>query len=135
MTTRAAAGERPAARPHAAAAARAAQRTPAFGAALRARVCRPRVLSERASSARARGRCVFEFSASGELIVRLSAYPKMQKALEALPPKVLELSSTEPIREVELPASDLETRVEEVTRRIERATFTGRGDRPMVIQL
>ena len=57
------------------------------------------------------GRCVFEFSASSELIVRLSAYPKMQMALEVLPPKVLELSSTEPIHEIELPASSVATRV------------------------
>ena len=67
--------------------------------------------------------------------MRLSAYPKMQKALEVLPPKMLALSSTEPIRVVELPTSDLETRVEEVTQRIQRATFTGRGDKPMVVQL
>jgi hypothetical protein len=78
-------------------------------------------------------RCVFEFSGSGELLVRVN--PKMTAALKVLPPKMLELSSTEPVREVELQDSGLETRVEEVTRLIERATFTGRGDKPMVVGL
>ena len=53
-----------------------------------------------------------------------------QSALEVLPPKMLELDSTQPIREVELHESCLETRGEEVTRHSERATFPGRGDKP-----
>ena len=48
---------------------------------------------------------------------------------------MLTLSSTEPIREVELPASDLKTRVEDVTGRIKRATFTGKGDEETVVNL
>ena len=81
-------------------------------------------------------RCVLESSASSELIVRLRAYPKMWAALEVLPPKVLALSSSEPSKPIELlDAAALETRVEDVTARIERATFTGKGDKPMVIAM
>jgi hypothetical protein len=80
-------------------------------------------------------RCAFESSASSELIVRLSAYPKMRAALEVLPPKMLALSSSAPPTIIELRESRIETRVEEVTRLIERATFTGRGDKPMVVGL
>ena len=71
-------------------------------------------------------RCVFESSASSELIVRLNAYPKLQTALEVLPPKMLALSSSAPTTVVKLPESGLETRVEEVASRITDATFTGK---------
>ena len=82
-------------------------------------------------------RCVFESSASNELLVRLRAYPKMWEALEALPPKVLALSSSEPCKPVELPAEEsLETRVDDVTARIQQATFTGKGgDKERVIAM
>ena len=82
-----------------------------------------------------RGWCTFESSASSEVLIRLSAYPKMKAALEELPPKMLALSSTAPIKVVELDESKLAKRVEEVTERIERATFTGKGDKPMVVNL
>ena len=74
-------------------------------------------------------------SASSELLVRLRAYPKMWEALKALPPKVLALSSSEPSKPVELPAEEsLETRVDDVTARIQQATFTGKGgDKEKVI--
>ena len=71
-------------------------------------------------------RCVFESSASSELLVRLNAYPKLQTALEVLPPKMLALSSSAPTTVVKLPESGLETRVEEVASRITEATFTGK---------
>ena len=81
-------------------------------------------------------RCVFESSASSELLVRLRAYPKMWEALEALPHKVLALSSSEPSKPVELPAEEsLETRVDDVTARIQQATFTGKGDKETVIAM
>ena len=57
----------------------------------------------------------------------------MWAALEVLPPKVLALSSSEPSKPVELLVEGLETRVSDVMDRIERATFTGKGDKPMVI--
>jgi len=49
-------------------------------------------------------------------------------------PKVLLLSSDEPTVEVDLQESSLQTRVEEVTRRIERAHFIGGHDLPKVIR-
>ena len=69
--------------------------------------------------------------------MRLRAYPKMWEALEALPPKVLALSSSEPCKPVELPAEEsLETRVDDVTARIQQATFTGKGgDKERVIAM
>ena len=81
-------------------------------------------------------RCVLESSASSELIVRLKVYPKMCAALEVLPPKVLALSSSEPSKPIDLlDEAALETRVDDVTARIERATFTGKADKPMVIAM
>lgn len=81
-------------------------------------------------------RCVFESSASSELIVRLRAYPKMLEFLKVLPDKVLALSSSEPSRPVELPVEvQLETRVQDVTARIQQAKFTGKGDKDTVINL
>ena len=59
----------------------------------------------------------------------------MQAALASLPPKLLALSSTAPIEAVTLQASELATRVDEVTGRIERATFTGKGDKGTVVGL
>ena len=60
----------------------------------------------------------------------------MWEALEALPPKVLALSSNEPSKPIELPADEsLETRVDDVTARIQQATFTGKGDRAVVQRL
>ena len=82
-----------------------------------------------------RGWCHFELAVSGELIVRLRAYPKLEGALDTLPPKVLVLSSTAPIAPVDLRAEALETRVDEVVARIGAATFTGKGDKSMVIDM
>ena len=82
-----------------------------------------------------RGWCQFELAVSGELIVRLRAYPKLEGALNTLPPKVLALSSTAPIVPVDLRAEALETRVDEVVARIDAATFTGKGDKSMVIDM
>ena len=69
---------------------------------------------------------------SGELLARLTAYPKMRAALEALPPKLLSLASDRPPMVVELQASQLGSRVEETVQRIQRATFTGAGDKEAV---
>ena len=60
----------------------------------------------------------------------------MFEFLEVLPDKVLALSSSEPSRPVELPVEvQLETRVQDVTARIEQAKFTGKGDKAKVINL
>ena len=49
---------------------------------------------------------------SGELLARLTAYPKMRAALEALPPKLLSLASDRLPEVVELQASQLVLPVE-----------------------
>ena len=72
---------------------------------------------------------------SSELLMRLTANPRMRSALEVLKPKMLELSGDSPVRPVPLPSAQLETRVEEVTQHIQRATFTGKGDKEVVIKL
>ena len=86
------------------------------------------------AAGRPRRRCIVELSASGEVIVRLGVYSKMQDALQALPPKMLALSSTEPTLPVSLPEMSLDKRVAHVTERIPTATFTGKGDKPLVVQ-
>ena len=65
--------------------------------------------------------------------MRLKAYPKMQEALDTLPPKLLLLSSDEPTKKVDLEEESLEGRVERVVSRIERAHFIGKADKPVVI--
>jgi hypothetical protein len=74
-----------------------------------------------------------ESSASSEAPMRLKAYPKMQEALDTLPPKLLLLSSDEPTKKVDLKEESLEGRVERVVSRIERAHFIGKADKPVVI--
>ena len=65
---------------------------------------------------------------SSELLVRLSANPNLKAVLDALPPKMLTLSSVEPPKPVELKADTLGTRVNHVVARIKEAKFTGKGD-------
>ena len=72
---------------------------------------------------------------SGELIARLNAYPKMKEVLSNLPPKMLSLASGKEAMAVELEAGDLKTRVDQVVKGIERATFTGKGDKEKVPQM
>ena len=82
-----------------------------------------------------RGWCVFESAVSGELILRLSAVPRVKAELDKLPPKMLQLRSGCPLETVDLSAGRLETRVDDVVASIERATFTGKGDKAMVVGL
>ncbi|KOO30639.1 hypothetical protein Ctob_002930, partial [Chrysochromulina tobinii] len=82
-----------------------------------------------------RGWCVFESAVSGELILRLSVVPRVKAELDKLPPKMLQLRSGCPLGTVDLSAGRLETRVDEVVARIERATFTGKGDKAIVVGL
>jgi Ran GTPase-activating protein (RanGAP) involved in mRNA processing and transport len=82
-----------------------------------------------------RGWCVFESAVSGELILRLSVVPRLKAELDKLPPKMLQLRSGCPLETVDLSAGRLETRVADVVARIEGATFTGKGDKAMVINL
>ena len=63
-----------------------------------------------------------------------TCFMSMHAALDALPPKMLALSSTA-IVPVDLDAEALETRVDEVTARIGAATFTGKGDKEAVVKM
>ena len=68
---------------------------------------------------------------SGELLVRLSVYPRMKAVLDKLPPKVLTLSSKAPPTQVVVKETD--GHVERLMAKIEKSTFTGPSDKPMVI--
>jgi Ran GTPase-activating protein (RanGAP) involved in mRNA processing and transport len=79
-----------------------------------------------------RGWCVFENAVSYELLARLRTVPRVREALDALPSKVLVLRSGLPTKPGVAPTGQLETRVAEVVSSIERATFTGKGDKDTV---
>ncbi|KOO27955.1 hypothetical protein Ctob_003240, partial [Chrysochromulina tobinii] len=79
-----------------------------------------------------RGWCVFENAVSYELLARLRVVPRVREALDALPSKVLVLRSGQPTEPGVAPIGQLETRVAEVVSSIERATFTGKGDKETV---
>ena len=64
---------------------------------------------------------------SGELVARLTTYPRMQQALASLPPKMLSLASSRLPQVIEL-TGDLVARIDTVKARISKATFTGKGD-------
>lgn len=55
----------------------------------------------------------------------------MKAVLDALPPKMLSLDTGERVDDVT--DESLDSRVENVSQRIQRATFTGKGDKPVVI--
>ena len=79
-----------------------------------------------------RDRCCFEGGVSGELLVRLSVYPRMKAELDRLPPKLISLASGRAPEPVELAHSDVWQRVQQVVESIEKATFTGKGDKEKV---
>ena len=69
---------------------------------------------------------------SGELLVRLSVYPRMKAELDKLPPKLISMASGRAPKPVELSHSDVWQRVQQVVETIEKATFTGKGDKEVV---
>ena len=85
-----------------------------------------------------RGWCVFEAGVSTEITVRLSSYPKMKTLLDAMRrPKALLLSRHAPPEPIE-PDHDAGTdgqHVKEVEMRLDASTFTGRGDKPVVLSI
>ena len=82
-----------------------------------------------------RGWCTFEDNVSGELEARLSVNPNLRDALASLPPKMLALRSDADPAPIKAEAGALEGRVERVVAAIESDTFTGKGDKPKVVQL
>ena len=79
-----------------------------------------------------RGWCVFENAVSYELLARMRTVPRVRAVLDALPSKVLVLHSGKATEPGVAPAGQLETRVADVVSSIERATFTGKGDKETV---
>ena len=85
-----------------------------------------------------RGWCVFEAGVSTELTVRLSSYPKMKTLLDAMGrPKAFTLSrNSSPMpMESDHDAGTDGQHVKSVEMRLEAATFTGRGDKPVVLSI
>ena len=80
-------------------------------------------------------RCVCESNLGGELITRLSAYPKMTAALTSLPPKMLRLAAGASPQEIKPDVSNLAGRVSAVKSRLGKATFTSTSDARMVPRL
>ena len=81
--------------------------------------------------------CSFESGVSSEVIARAEFYPRLASVLKALPPKLIELHvDTPPIVVAPEPISDgAGPRLERIKDQINRATFTGSGDREMVQRL
>ena len=80
---------------------------------------------------RSERRCCFESAVGFELIERLQTYPKMRTVLDTLPEKMLELSSERKVVVITKVESG-EGHMAEVERRIQAATFTGKGDKETV---
>ena len=71
---------------------------------------------------------------STELLARLNAFPRMRSTLDALPPKLLSLATGRPtqVEPMLLETAELQVRVVQVIASIQRATFTGKGDKETV---
>ena len=77
-------------------------------------------------------RCVAESAVSGEMLSRLTVVPAMQTMLEALPPKMLRISTNKQPERVRFSEHALGSRVDDVYALINGATFTGKGDKEKV---
>ena len=86
-----------------------------------------------------RGWCTFESAVTTEVLARVAFYPEAKLALDDLPPKLFEIDNDTPIARPEVDAGLLHqgtaSRVEQVRSDIQASAFTGKGDKPMVIQL
>ena len=80
-------------------------------------------------------RCVCENDLCGELITRLTEYPKLTTALSSLPPKLIRLTEGADPHEVKPEERDLADRVSMVKSRLAKATFTSQGDAKLVPEL
>ena len=74
-------------------------------------------------------RCITESALSGELLSRLTAYPKLRAVFETLPPKLIRISSDAPAEGVSSAVDALDTRVDDVVARIMSSSFTSGSDR------
>ena len=83
-----------------------------------------------------RGWTNFESGVSTAVLERAAAFTGLSAVLEKLPPKLHDISAegSTPVIEKLDPACVGE-RMEEVRKKIEGAFFTGKGDKPKVVQL
>ena len=83
-----------------------------------------------------RGWCCFEDGVSGELLARLTSYPKMQALLSTLPTKMLSLASDTPtgtpLQEIVTETDRLADRVHIIKSRIRNAKFSSPTDNKTV---
>ena len=86
-----------------------------------------------------RGWCRFEEAMSTEAVARLAYYPALRVLLSTLPTeKIVQFDMDGTSRPVRVEADDqngMRSRIEAVVEGIQAATFTGKGDKPTVINL
>ena len=80
-----------------------------------------------------RGWCCFETAVSHELLARLTTYPRMKAALDKLPPKMISIGSNKFPEVVDLDSKlQVQVHMQASLARIQRAAFTGSGDKDKV---
>lgn len=77
-------------------------------------------------------RCGFEDALSGELIRRLSVYPKIHAMFDSLPPKLVALSTGHPPQAFAFEADNM-LDVAQIYERLRASTFTSMGNRESVL--
>ena len=86
-----------------------------------------------------RGWCRFEDAVSTEAIARLAYYPALRALLSTLPTmKIMQFQldgTAEPVSVESDAHNGMRSRIEAVVQSIQDATFTGKGDKPVVINL
>jgi len=81
-----------------------------------------------------RGWTTLETGVGTELLARSVFFPRLKAALDALPPKFIEIDGEEPTPvNFEPTAEGAGPRIERVKAAIEGAFFTGKGDKPVVV--
>ena len=90
------------------------------------------------SICREAGWCCFESAVSTEALVRIEGHPRLKARLAslALPPKLLEIDYELPEpAPLELPEGGVAERIQALREAISRAAFTGKADRPQVLEM
>ena len=84
-----------------------------------------------------RGWTTLESGVATEAEARCAFYPLLRAALAALPPKVVEIDGSEPVvaREEAAAGEGAGPRIEGMRAALAAATFTGKGDKPVVLGL
>ena len=82
-----------------------------------------------------RGWTTFESAVSTYAVVRASYYPRLQSSLSPLPPKLIDIGGSSMSIVAQHSDVDLPTQIDHQRARIQAATFTGKGDKEVVIDL